>query len=68
MGHGIKAWTVMGIVKDGEMVCEDCLNGQDEVDAFNDTGPQDSGIGVLFASDMGDEPEVCTRCNRPLGE
>lgn len=67
MDYGIKAWTVMGIVKDGETICEECLNGQDEQEAFNDTGDHPE-IGVLFASDLADEPEACSRCHRPLGE
>ena len=60
----MKAWTVLGIIKDGEFVCEHCLKGQDEHDSFNDNGGEHTPI---FASDA-DGSEVCGRCNEPLSE
>ena len=60
----MEAWTVLAIVKDGEIIGECCLNGKDEHEAFHDKGDHPE-IGVIFASDEASS-ESCTRCGQPL--
>jgi len=60
----MKAWTVLAIVKDGELICHECLQGKDENEAFHDKGDHPD-IGVLFASNA-EGDETCTRCNQSL--
>jgi hypothetical protein len=60
----MKAWEVLAITVDGELVCPDCAEGRDEhrafVEAVDDMAP-------LFASDAtGDE--TCGRCGQKISE
>ena len=62
----MKAWEVLAIAVDGELVCRDCLKPGEETESFHDIG-EHPDISVLFASDStGDE--VCGRCHHPLVE
>jgi hypothetical protein len=57
----LKAWEVIAITVDGEIVCRGCAK-DDEKKAFSE--PVDD-IGVVFASDANDD-ETCTRCGERL--
>jgi len=59
----MKAWEVLAVAVDGELVCPDCAKGKDERKAFVEAV---DGISPLFASDAtGDE--VCGRCGEKVG-
>ena len=55
----MKAWTVLAIAHDGEMVCWDCMTPE-EILVAKDEKLSDE-ISPLFASDV-EGPETCGRC------
>ncbi len=60
----MKAWEVIAITVDGELVCPECAQGRDEHKAFVEEIPD---MAPLFASDSNGE-ETCTRCGEKLRE
>jgi hypothetical protein len=63
----MKAWEVLGVVHDGELICEDCLVSTKEINAFYDRGEPDNKYTPLFVSDANGD-ETCTRCGQLLSE
>ena len=58
----MKAWEVLAIAVDGELVCPDCTANKNERRAFC---AEVDDIAPLFASDAtGDE--TCTRCGKKI--
>lgn len=55
----MKAWEVLAIQHDGEIVCPDCYTAAEQACA-NDTGECDN-MSPVFASDI-EGPEYCSRC------
>ena len=62
----MKAWTVLGVVHDGEIICWDCMTERERIVA-NDEATDDE-ITPLFASDEGADEETCSRCGECLWE
>ena len=60
----MKAWTVVAIAHDGELVCFDCCSDTERRVWQNQERVDD--ISVVFASDELEEGEVCGRCLEPL--
>ena len=60
----MKAWEVIAIAVDGELVCSECAQGFDERRAFVEEVPD---MAPLFASDANGE-ETCGRCGEKLRE
>ncbi len=58
----MKAWEVLAIQVDGELVCPDCTQNSDERRAFVE-GVED--MAPLFASDATGE-ETCGRCGKKI--
>ena len=62
----MKAWTVLGVIHDGEIVCWECMTKRERIVA-NDQA-EDDDISPVFASDEGADYENCSRCGEWLWE
>lgn len=60
----MKAWEVLAISVDGDLVCPDCTNTKEERKAFAATVED---MTPLFASDA-NGTETCGRCGQPIKE
>jgi hypothetical protein len=60
----MKAWEVLAIAVEGELVCSECTQTKEERKAFKDTVED---MPPLFVSDA-DGTEVCGRCGNPIQE
>lgn len=63
----MKAWEVVAIARDGELVCRDCCDDA-ERRAWEDKEPGNPDITVVFASDEGWQNDCCGRCGNKLGK
>lgn len=63
----MKAWEVVAIARDGELVCYDCCSDEEKA-VWNDQNMNnDAEISVVFASDEGwQDDNCCGRCLRKL--
>lgn len=59
----MKAWDVLAVATNGELVCWDCMTAHERAVA-NDKATDDD-ISPLFVSDV-EQEEVCGRCNQVI--
>jgi len=58
----MKAWDVLAVAHDGELVCWGCMTPEERRSANDKPRPgDDEEISPLFASDV-QGPETCGRC------
>ena len=62
----MKAWEVIGIAHDGELVCWNCMTKEEEKVARDEVN--DDEITPVFASDENALDECCSRCGNLLWE
>ena len=62
----MKAWTVLAVAHDGEMVCPDCYTPEERSFARDEEDLECDDMSVVFASDEIDDNDVCGRCGEPI--
>ena len=62
----MKAWTVIGVAHDGELICWDCMTDRERLVAKDID--HDDEINPVFAISEGAEHENCSRCGENLWE
>lgn len=60
----MKAWTIVAVTHDGELVCCDCYTPEEQRVADDKKTSDD--ISVIFANDECVDTDSCSRCGTPL--
>jgi uncharacterized Zn finger protein (UPF0148 family) len=65
----VKAWEVIAVAHDGEIVCPDCYTDAERRvanDASDENDDENEEITPVFASNEIEEDECCGRCGERL--
>jgi hypothetical protein len=64
----MKAWEVIAVERDGELVCRDCCSDEEKAVWDDSNMNNDAEISVVFASDELEEDACCGRCGCKIEE